>query len=218
MTNYIRACFWLDENVRKTNIIDLINILKNHGLQPINPSKMNLENWVEQEFVWIIGGNSINTRIFHHNYDKQNYSLVSFDIDEFAFFSEMAVTYYPENDSLFEAYNLIILDLVKYLLPKFGAFDYEEDLQYIDFYKSPEETVIAWGNYIPSEIINQLRKKQLNQITKIVDYMIPIMGLGLIVYIFPLAINQAWTTHHEELDTIVRPLIEKLSDQFSAPK
>lgn len=224
MSNFIRACFCINDIVPDTAFDDLFKTLdlldcklsteQNPFIKGVElDSNSNLAN-LEQVVDWLSNPGYLNislvltqnnkpyeTRIVQRWQGNTEPRFLSFDLEDTVFLPEATIEFTPNNDVSFEKLKQILIGLVRYLKPFFGAIDYEADLECgpLKQYKS----IVSWGNYFSSSILNKWPQNELEELLQIPNESLKIDDLGLLTFIHPLTVNQAWTNRHEEMQFLI---------------
>lgn len=169
------------------------------------PGHLNLIfHWKVNEKLYIV-------RLLKNSSDD-NQIFMSFDIEENIFFKENEIEFVPNDDTIFKHFKQIIIQILHHTKPNIGVIDYEADL--ICTSLGQNSYLASWGNYFSQFIFEQLTTEERQQLLQTVDEHIQVKDLGVLTFIHPLAVNQAWTTRHKQLEMFLKQVRLLQSDSF----
>ena len=123
------------------------------------------------------------------------------DVDDTAFFPKPGdILSHSLSTATFLSLESAIIEIVKHLKPSIGFVDCELNL----FCEKPTGplALVHWGNYLPWSVLNTWRPQDVSTLLETVDYVTRLDDLGLLFFIRPLKLNQAWTEKHERIQQL----------------
>lgn len=184
--------------------------VKEHGLgHDASPERLQqIAGWLavpsslRVELGWSIGNKLYSARVMQAWHSENERRFISLDIEEKAFFPKKAIKFIPQNDVVFENFKQAVIQVIIHIDPTAGVIDYEADLdcEMLTQYGS----LVSWGNYFRSSALSQWSSNDLSILLESVDESFQINKLGMLTFIHPLVVNQAWTSRHERVRTLLQ--------------
>jgi len=158
--------------------------------------------YIDVTLGWRVEGVTYIARVLQNWPEAGRVRSVSFDVQEAAFFPGSALEFVPNRGVLFETYRRMIIELIRYLRPALGAIDYEADLLCNDMRRA--RSFVSWGNYLADDLLDAWPDASRLAFMQLVDECYPLSQLGILTFLHPLRVNQAWTSRHEKIEALLR--------------
>jgi hypothetical protein len=201
MANFIRAVFCIQHLLDFQGLQQFLETLAPYGCDPVGAPTSD-GDWVEQKLAWRVQDAFWTCRLLQFSFGSGSGAVLSFDIDEsLPFQMPGALSVRPGGEPWFEAYQQMLVRLIRQIEPTLGMLDYEADLLCGQAHAQP---FASWGNYFPAWLLNRLSTAERSQLFRLVDEALPVDDLGVLTFIHPLMVNQAWSDRHVRLDRLVR--------------
>ncbi len=162
---------------------------------------MSTPGYLTVKLDWMLNGKFYEARIVQSWHNETESRFLSFDIDETVFLPGSDLEFVPNDTIFFEKFKQILIEFVRYLRPFFGSIDYEADIQCEALEK--HSPIISWGNYFSQSMLKGWFQNNVNSLSQIPNESLQIDELGILTFIHPLTVNQAWTDRHKKMQSLI---------------
>jgi hypothetical protein len=213
MPNHVNCCFNSKKHATVEQISNLVNDLAACKLRLKNKFDPNVfEKFIEEwlindrassiDFEWEFPEAVFEAKLWR--FLDENRERMTFAIQDTFFLPGKTITREPlsRKDEHFALFLRTIEFVIKRLQPTIGAIDEMADLLYEPL--KIDKRLASWGNYFSRDLLAQWSSGDCEKIRQLVDEFIEIENCGILIFIHPLAFNQAYTARHEEMETLIR--------------
>jgi len=146
---------------------------------------------------WQVDAVSYVARIVKISRPEEQIFRFAFELEEKFFFDGDAIELSNWNTWRIQQYEAMIVAILRNVSPVWGVIDYESDLDCTEIEAGP--SLVSWGIFLSQPLVNNWASDKFVKLPTYVDRFIPLNELGILLFLYPLRANQAWTERHESL-------------------
>jgi hypothetical protein len=146
---------------------------------------------------WRIDGKLYSTGISQSSHHKNEPIHLEFGVEEGVFLPGRSTEFTPNQNPIFERFKQLLVEIIKHTKPTIGVINYEADL--LCTTPTIYDSFAGWGNYFSQSILSQWSLNDLKLMLQLADEHIQIDSFGILMFIHPLAANQAWSERHQKV-------------------
>jgi hypothetical protein len=164
---------------------------------------------------WLAEPGYISIELTWHTNDRQYASTliemwegvgrasIQLAIDDAIFLPGTTIEFTPDElHGPFASFRQVVIELCRQLQPVVAVIDAEADLLCDSLYQVG--SLVSWGTYFSQQILDGWALEDRQQLQQAADEHIETEGLGTLIFIHPLAANQAWTSRHEKVHRLLQ--------------
>lgn len=152
---------------------------------------------------WALAGKSHSCRVLFH-WESDGRNRLIFEVDEAVFFIGNSLYFNPHEprfEEVFRCFKSILVEFIVTWRPILALIDYEADPLWNE---GPGIFAdVAWGNFYSSELISAWDPSTLDRLGGTVDDLTMLESTGLLFFLHPLEVNQAWSSRHQAVHNML---------------